>query len=468
MIESLLRHSRFKPLTRQFHVYRFLKYPKSPKQHAKFAVSQPPSSDYRTTEFIHPSNPKNNIPHHTKALNNERFFTRNKKFLPIVVSLGIGGWALYTIYYFSNPDSGTKAGQLLLSPESFTPFVISNKKVVDEDHCIIELAPQNKQDLKAKYFRTSGFWNGNRLWSVEVKQPEIMVVRKYTPLPLEILDSIDGTVLRLSNDDSGKLCLYIKKYAGGEVAKWISKQPVGSVLELRGPYTEFEIPASPVHGKRHKMENLVSKIPADLYDTQVVNNMAFYAGGTGVAPALQMLLSENPFRGKLDLHYSYRNRKEVPQEFQSWLYLLEKLDRVSLNQYEDSQKQKVTLANIKTPCLPIVIRDADIIKKVERDLLVKKKMQELKNEPSAVLLESSENVQVVSSTEVREPHYEDALQQAYAERNLKKNNPSFTLVCGPQGYVEYISGAKPTELQQGPVQGLLAQKGWNEATVYKL
>lgn len=508
----------------------------------KFKIPESPTFPEKSskTEYEFPQNPKYNIPLHVQKKSNDNFFIRHRRYIPIIVAVVVGGWGLYTVYFFTNPDAGKSLEQQkLLSPDYFTEFIITNKKQINKDHFLVELTPKHKDDLRHKYFSKKGFWDGSRLWSVEVKQPEIMVVRRYTPLPL-VLENVPAsssnnnltgdngstnTVLRIPGEesDTAKFCLYLKKYDHGEVARWISKKPIGAVLELRGPFTEFEFPAQPIDGcnkayQRPKMANIASKVAADPFavgadgkpqlppSIAAPDNLAFYAAGTGIAPALQLLLSENPFKGHMWLHYSYRHKEEVPEEFSKFFYFLEKMDRLTLKTYEDSQSQWITVNDVPTPGVPneaAIAKDESIEKLIKRQKLIDEKLKQLKegkteesNDASlkdssadAALAaksfeESSQDKTIIkknlepttssvkkvtsSITDDGPLVYTNALHQAYKLKDQPKSNPTRSIVCGPDGYVAYVAGAKPTEITQGPVAGLLGSKGWDNSNVYKM
>ena len=51
-----------------------------------------------------------------------------------------------------------------------------------------------------------------------------------------------------------------------------------------------------------------------------VDNLVFYAAGTGIAPILQLLLSRNPYLGHVDIHYSARSKGELGEGLQRFLF----------------------------------------------------------------------------------------------------------------------------------------------------
>ncbi|GMM37336.1 oxidoreductase [Saccharomycopsis crataegensis] len=457
----------------------------------------------RTTQYEYPKNPQFNIPPHVKEKSNDNWLVRYGKYIPIAIALGVGAWSFYSVYYFTNPDAG-KSGQEILSPDHFTEFMITKKKEIDDDHFIIELAPRVKSDFLSKFVNSKGYWDGSKLWSVEVKQPEIMVVRKYTPLPVILAKAGEEgqLAMRLISEegDVGKFCLYIKKYQSGEVARWISKRPVGSILEIRGPYTEYQFKPQPIDRysefERPKMQNLPSKVPSDPYTASFLpqgvplpDNLVFYGAGTGIAPVLQLLLSKNPFKGHVWINYSFKKQAEVPEEFLRLFYFLEKMGRITLQTFDESKNQYLT--NVMTPSTPNIQEietDPEIELEVIKQRIVAEKMKQLKQNGEAtnddtlgelekLFKETEAKITVGKPKESNPPpttktseltSYNNALHQGYIERDQPKKDPSLAIICGPEGYIGYVAGRKPTELQQGKVAGLLGNQGWDEANVFKM
>ncbi|SCV16192.1 uncharacterized protein CGFF_03753 [Nakaseomyces glabratus] len=188
-----------------------------------------------------------------------------------------------------------------LSPNDFTEYKITRRYDIDNCHYLIELTPLKRQNVN--------LWKElerNILWSIEVKQPEIMVVRNYTPLPLQLKSN--GNIVPLDLNDpveSKKLLFYIKSYNNGEVARWIKSLPVGSTLELRGPFIDY------------KFRNDLSKHHRDANGSTLINktqlsNVPFFAGGTGIVTALQPILNPyGQFNYNMTLFHSCKSIQEL-------------------------------------------------------------------------------------------------------------------------------------------------------------
>ncbi|RYP09957.1 hypothetical protein DL765_008271 [Monosporascus sp. GIB2] len=102
------------------------------------------------------------------------------------------------------------------------------------------------------------------LWSVEIKQPQLQIARKYTPLPPPITAATGLGAEGTSGDE--ELRFLIRRMDGGEMSNYLSQLDVGDCVWLRGPHLGFDV-ARRLGG---------------------ADRVVFLAGGTGVAPALQV------------------------------------------------------------------------------------------------------------------------------------------------------------------------------------
>ena len=278
--------------------------------------------------------------------------TAFKKHLPILA--GVAGilWALYAYKYFISDDSKSK--QSHLDPTQFITFKLTYKQDITDDLALIEISP--KYETFRKVLRQKGgLWNGKKLWSIEVKQPEIQVVRRYTPLPMYFMqykdtDNERAALLRLlgSSEDEGRLVLLVKKYNDGEVSRYLHSLSTGSDVEIRGPFIEYRFPYTPIDGAlppRDPMEDVPSRMLAEyeFEPTETIpgaDNIAFFGAGTGIAPILQSMFSINPPRGHVDVYYSVRDEREVP--FRRFLLFLEKTGRAKFHYFIDNKNQFIS------------------------------------------------------------------------------------------------------------------------------
>ena len=158
--------------------------------------------------------------------------------------------------------------------DAFVVYKLVAKEPVSTTASIFQLEPQEKsQDFQTyKDARRKGVWN------VHFKQPQIQVVRAYTPLPPEV---------SALEKDENNLRFLIRRDPHGEVSSYLHSLPIGSSIELRGPNLEYEL-------------------------TTDVKQVVFFAGGTGIAPTLQLahaMLEVNENRQGRKLHILWANRK---------------------------------------------------------------------------------------------------------------------------------------------------------------
>ena len=179
-----------------------------------------------------------------------------------VVILGGATYLLYSFHF----DSGSR--------EPFIPYKLVNKKPVSSTASIFVLEPQ-ESSLNLQRYKEA--WRKG-IWNVHFKQPQLQIVRAYTPLPLRDTESWEET---------GRLRFLIRNDMYGEVSSYLHRLPIGSQIELRGPNLEYEI-------------------------SPEVKQIVFFAGGTGIAPALQVVhaLFNSREHGKdKKLHILWANRK---------------------------------------------------------------------------------------------------------------------------------------------------------------
>ncbi|TAQ90668.1 hypothetical protein B7494_g969 [Chlorociboria aeruginascens] len=157
----------------------------------------------------------------------------------------------------------------------FTVFEIVGKEHVSPTSVILTLERPRLQ-TKSKQTRKEydELWR-NGSWSVELKQPELQISRSYTPLPPH------------DNQKTGQIRLLIRKEYKGEVSNYVFNLPTGSLIELRGPHPEANLSAQ-------------------------TQDIVFLAGGTGIAPALQIAHTLFEVRkqsfGKPRMHIIWANR----------------------------------------------------------------------------------------------------------------------------------------------------------------
>lgn len=138
-------------------------------------------------------------------------------------------------------------------PDSFVAYKLVAKRPVSSTASIFELEPLQSSPRFELYKQA---WK-NGIWNVHVKQPQLQIVRSYTPLP----PAADA-----ATTDQQNLQFLIRKEPYGEVSNYLHSLPIGATVDLRGPNMEYPLMAD-------------------------VQQVLFFAGGTGIAPALQVAYS---------------------------------------------------------------------------------------------------------------------------------------------------------------------------------
>ncbi|KAF1990112.1 hypothetical protein K402DRAFT_390418 [Aulographum hederae CBS 113979] len=225
----------------------------------------------------------------------------------------------------------------LLNPSEFTPYRLKKVEYASSNSSLFTLrAPrrgsvrwddggENDEDTEGEKEDGEGelrellreAWKRG-VWSVQIKQPQLQIARSYTPLP-PITSTSPPTppspsstttttkststsstadlppVKPIANPSSVSdippqetdLRFYIRQHTSGELSRYLHAIPPNERVFVRGPYLELEIP-------------------------EHVEEVVFIAGGTGIAPAMQIadLMARRERGGKLTVLWACRMRDE--------------------------------------------------------------------------------------------------------------------------------------------------------------
>lgn len=162
--------------------------------------------------------------------------------------------------YYKNQRQQKQQQQVDLT--IFHPFEIVAKQSVSSTCSIFTLKSQSRsRDASSNSYHEllrDAWANGVGVWSVQIKQPQLQIVRSYTPLPP--FNRFHGED---EDSSSAELRFLIRHEPHGEVSSYLHNLSLGATVHVRGLDVEFEIPKN-------------------------VDNILFLAGGTGIAPALQV------------------------------------------------------------------------------------------------------------------------------------------------------------------------------------
>lgn len=301
---------------------------------------------------------------------------------------------------------------------SFVDFELVAKQPVSSTASIFHLSPKHDPDVVERYSKALG----KGIWNVRFKQPQLQIVRAYTPLP------------PLTNQDipraETKLQFLIRQDENGEVSNYLHRLPLGSNISVSGPKLEYAVPKD-------------------------VQSVVFIAGGTGIAPALQVahamferdLGSETATTfPKLHVLWASRRREDcaggisdhAPAAASWW-------SRPSLLGWL-SAPQNRSLAH------------ATLADSGKQGLVVKELEALKKKYPGRVQVDYFVDEE---SSFIHEPQITAAL----SSMNLTKvRNRCQVLVSGPPGFIAYVAGPKVWRdgfEEQGPLGGLLGSVLWH-------
>ena len=325
-----------------------------------------------------------------------------------ILAASLAGGAAYR---FSKPSLWNAS----LDPHDFSPYILVDKQRASSTNAIFTI--QAGHDGPEPESVTKAWKRG--VWSVQIKQPQLQIARAYTPLP-----PVPGQV---ESDVGHELRFLIRQETGGEVSTYLHRLPEGSTIELRGPQLEHELP--------HDVKEVI-----------------FLAGGTGVAPAMQVahVLAERS-GNKMHLLWANRRREECEGGISDESAKHPATERQSWWKGIFGSRQNTTQENS--------IHQTTGIKKG----LIVKELEALK----ARCQDSSQNLHVQyyvdeENTFIKPSDVAERLQKVSAASEGSR----LILVSGPDGFVEYWAGKKlwiDGREVQGPLGGVLAKmdlKNW--------
>ncbi|TID21047.1 hypothetical protein CANINC_003542 [Pichia inconspicua] len=426
-----------------------------------------------------------------------------RKLLPSLLICGGICWAIFTYKYMTrDTEKNVDKDSALLRDDKFLTYLVSFKHKIDDDHYLIELTRKNRAE---KLIHNEQLFNGERLWSIEIAQPEINIVRNYTPLPMYVAGIDPNTQephLRLVKEleEEGKFIIIVKRYNDGEFSRWLTSRNLLDEIKIRGPIIEYKIPFHPLdrYEERPQMSNTITTIKPDPKWPENLpkpENFAYFGAGTGILPLFQLIYSPNPPKGFIDVWYSLRHESELLPQIKTLNFFAEKIGRVKFHYLisDEGDHRRLTLNDIPTPTLPNFTGGLDmrISEEVYRQKLLREKKQEVQRQlksndvsvkeiDNKLIVVDAKTGNLLDNSEVIKPH--DARVQpenAYQQWTFfkKKNNsdvpsPSFAFVCGPEEYIAAVSG-KPDlnnleKIDNGPIGGMLKEKGWSQNNVKRL
>ncbi|MCJ1463330.1 hypothetical protein MMC07_001937 [Pseudocyphellaria aurata] len=309
-----------------------------------------------------------------------------------------------------------------LNPQTFTSFTLVEKEAASSTSSIFHLEPTLPGECSEIY---SDAWKEG-VWSVQMKQPQLQIARSYTPLP-----PVPAA------DESGRLRFLIRWEPRGEVSTYLHKLRLGATVELRGPHIEFTIPDD-------------------------VEEVLFIAGGTGIAPALQVaynLFEKLELTGSIPkLHILWANRRREDS-------LGGNNDTPSTSSYNSkhwsnffySRGLPITSQGYPKPSQSALVQELEALK------------QRKKGNVTVDYFCDEENSYITQKV-LKRYLAEPGISTAGTMQNTSKRK-KLILISGPEGFVNYHAGPKTwsggQELQ-GSLGGILKALDPNDWMIWKL
>ncbi|KAF2478580.1 hypothetical protein BDY17DRAFT_305440 [Neohortaea acidophila] len=149
--------------------------------------------------------------------------------------------------------------------DGFVKYVLVRKEEVSSTCSIFTVRPSTASILRS----ADALSSRQSITSVQFKQPQLQIARSYTILP------------PLQDQDAGELRFLIRQERNGEVSGYLHRLTVGAEVQLRGLSAEYVLP-------------------------EKVSRVVFLAGGTGIAPAMQVA---DALAGQADVHILWASRR---------------------------------------------------------------------------------------------------------------------------------------------------------------
>ena len=336
-----------------------------------------------------------------------------------VILFALGGSSIGYGAYRLRSTSANKSSTSL-NPSTFTSFTLASKEPISSTSAVFTLRhddPQTSQIIQEIRDKAC-------IWSVQAKQPQLQIARSYSPLPSS----------QKQEEPDGAIRLLIRREHNGEVSTYLHNLPFYSTLELRGPYVELEIP-------------------------EAVTEILFLAGGTGIAPAMQVadIIARREDRARCQILWANRRREDcvggdrrsvLPGRLSGWrsLFGLEE-NVVTVSEDETTEKEDKGL----------IVRELEALKE--------KAMGKVD-----VAYFVDEESDFIKSGHVLE-HLRHSLRHNGSGKVSEDGGQKLILVSGPDGFIEHWAGKKVWvggHEAQGPLGGVLSRIDLKDWKVWKL
>ena len=393
-----------------------------------YSRSRPSNTKTSTFESNeHPENPSKTL--EEEASEDQSKIKSRRKF-----RIGPGKIVFFSLFSFIGYKVYTwqtdPQRSVILNPRFFTPFILEARDKVSSTSSILSLlsVPKGQNTVNVAEAWKTG------IWSVQVMQPELQIARAYTPLP------------PASGDAKPELLrLFVRQEPKGEVSTFLHRINRGTLVHLRGPHLEYEIPKD-------------------------VGEVLFIAGGTGITPALQVAhvlfehrIAASGSEPRLQILWANRRREDsfrglepsLPQQVQEGV--VPKLKGLIERWQGKPQIEAIESGKGVPPVKPIV--QTPLVEEVE-----------------ALRSRYEGNVSIKyfvdeESSFINERTLKDHLDNVGMRQPPNDRPKKLILISGPERFVSFYAGAKSMmggKEIQGSLGGMLRRVDPKDWDVWKL
>lgn len=346
-------------------------------------------------------------------------------------------------YYLNSRQNGT--GDLFVSYE------LADKREESSTSAIFELRPEERRNMiKSK----GGLFDGH-IWSVNIAQPQLQIQRAYSPIPLA--QSIEPAAAAAAEMANGTIRLLIRREPKGEVSSYLHNLGIGndrSQILLSGPHLHYLVPKD-------------------------VEEIVFIAGGTGIAPALQIAQDLGIIRedGRiLKMHILWANRRredcigglnDTPSNLERKSFFSRLVSSAAWTAVSTAPAEALSSPTYNKSSLVVQLLEK-IKTRYPSHLAVDYFADDEHHFIDATSLTACLDSKSISQVAVE---HRDLLAPTNMSSVIAAPGRRIILVAGPDAFVEYCAGRKAWKQGQevqGKLGGLLKQldpKGWE---VWKL
>jgi NAD(P)H-flavin reductase len=302
---------------------------------------------------------------------------------------------------------------------SFSTYTLIDKEPVSSSASIFRLkAPDQAQTPGQTWLSLQENFKRS-VWNLQIKQPQLQIVRAYTPLPA----SFTG-----EKQTDGEFRFLIRHDRHGEMSSYLHRLPKEAGVGIRGPFQEYEI-------------------------TPDIRQVVFFAGGTGIAPALQvasaMFSDQNPSateqtpdHRRLHILWANRSREDC------------------LGGVSDDPAIRTPFNKSSWSGLFSIVKPSDTATESVKQSIIVKELEALKTKyPGQVTVDYFVNAEDTWIDERAVSRAVGLLSDAKLALESSAPDQRQILISGPDGFIAHLAGPKEWRNgreEQGSVSRLVA------------